>query len=45
MSHSDKYLVIVISNKEIGVDIEEVKKYNTKINDILNIKVFLFLIL
>lgn len=38
MSHSDKYLVIVISNKEIGVDIEEVKKYNTKINDILNIK-------
>lgn len=38
ISHSDKYLVIVISNKKIGVDIEKIKKYNTKINDILNIK-------
>lgn len=38
ISHSDKYLVIVISSKKIGIDIEKIKKYNTKINDILNIK-------
>ncbi len=38
ISHSDKYLVIAISNKKIGVDIEKIKKYNAKINDILNIK-------
>lgn len=37
ISHSDKYLVIAISNKKIGVDIEKIKKYNTKINDFLNI--------
>ena len=41
-----KYLIKTAKEHiEGNIDIEEVKKYNTKINDILNIKVFLFLIL
>lgn len=35
ISHSDDYLVIVISNKNIGVDIEKIKDYPKKMHDII----------
>lgn len=38
ISHSNEYLVIATSNKPVGVDIEKIRNYNLKINEILNIK-------
>ena len=31
ISHSDKYIAVAISNKEIGIDIEEYRKYDEKV--------------
>lgn len=35
ISHSDDLLVIVIDNKNIGVDIERIRDYDLKINSII----------
>lgn len=39
ISHSDKYTVYVFDNKEIGVDIEEIRDYDNILNNALNINV------